>query len=116
MFLMKIKPVNYHQFVVKKNHEIELLEEKKPTVFWGPLYNISKNEFLLLKKTSTEYLDKSFIRINNSPTATPVFFVKNPGGRLRFGVVYRNFNRITKKDKKKLPLIYEIFKNIGKAK
>ena len=27
-----------------KNHEIELLEKEKknPTVFWGPLYNISK--------------------------------------------------------------------------
>ena len=27
----------------KINHEIELLEKKKPTIFWGPLYNISKN-------------------------------------------------------------------------
>ena len=65
----------------KINHEIELLEKgwEKPTVPWGPLYNISKDELQVLKKTLTEYLDKNFIRINNSPTATPVFLMlKNP--------------------------------------
>ena len=78
----------------KIDHEIELLEEegKKPTVPWGPLYNMSKDEFLVLRKTLTEYLDKSFIRVSNSPVATPVFFVKKPGGSLRFCVDYRNFN------------------------
>ena len=83
----------------KINHEIELLEEerKKPTVPWGPLYNMSKDELLVLRKTLTEYLDKSFIRINNSPAAAPVFFVKKPGGGLRFCVDYRSLNRITKK-------------------
>ena len=37
------------------NHQIELLEEgkKKPTVPWGPLYNISKDELLILRKTVT---------------------------------------------------------------
>ena len=102
----------------KINHEIELLEEegKKPTVLWGPLYNMSKDEFLVLRKTLTEYLDKGFIRVSNSPAATPVFFVKKPGGGLRFWVNYRSFNRITKKDKYLLPLIYETFRNIGKAK
>ena len=104
--------------VKKINHEIELLEKegKKPTVLWGPLYNMSKNEFLVLRKTLTEYLDKGFIRVSNSPAATPVFFVKKPGGSLRFFVDYRNFNRITKKNKYPLPLIYETLRNIGKAK
>ena len=98
MVLMKTKPISCHQFV-KQNYEIELLEEeeKKPTVFWGPLYNISKNEFLVLKKTLTEYLNKNFIRVNNSPVATPIFFVKKFGGSLRFYIDYRDFNRITKK-------------------
>ena len=74
---------------------------------------MSKKKFLVLKKTLAEYLDKSFIRLNNSPATTPIFFVKNPGGNLRFCVDYRNFNRITKKE---LPLIDEIFRNIGKTK
>ena len=49
----------------------------------------------------TEYLDKSFIRVNNSPAATPVPFVKKLGGSLRFCVDYRSFNRIMKK---KIPI------------
>ena len=91
----------------KIDHEIELLGKKgkKPTVLWGPLYNMSKDEFLVLRKTLTEYLDKSFIRVSNSPAAAPVFFVKKPGGGLRFCVDYRGFNRITKKDRYLLPLI-----------
>ena len=101
----------------KINHEIELLEKerKKPTVSWGPLYNMSKNEFLVLRKTLTEYMDKGFIRINNSSAATPVLFVKKPEESLRFCVDYRGFNRITKKNYF-LPLIYETFRNIGKTK
>ena len=83
----------------------------------GARYTIcQKTNFLILKKTLTEYLDKSFIRINNSPAATPVFFVKKPGGNLRFCVDCRNFNRITKKKTPPLPLFYEIFRNIGKTK
>ena len=100
------------------DHEIELLEEegKKPTVFWGPLYNMSKDELLVLRKTLTEYLDKNFIRVSNSQAAAPVFFVKKPGGSLRFCVDYRSPNRIRKKDRYFLPLIYETFRNIGKVK
>ena len=100
------------------DHHIELLEEegKKPTVPWGPLYNMSKDEFLVLRKTLTEYLDKSFIRVSNSSAAAPVLFVKKPGGGLRFCVDYRSFNRITKKNRYPLSLIYETLRNIGKAK
>ena len=100
------------------NHQVELLEKekKKQTVPWGPLYNMSKDELFVLRKTLTEYLDKSFIRVSNSPAAALVFFVKKHGGGLRFCVDYRGLNRITKKDKYLLPLIYETFRNIGKAK
>ena len=94
-----MKPINYHQFVEPKNHEIELLGKKgkKPTVPWGPLYSKFRKEFLVLKKTLTEYLDKNFIRVSNSPAAAPVFLVKKSGGSLRFYIDYRSFNRITKK-------------------
>ena len=44
------------------------------------------------------------------------FLLKKPGRNLRFCVDYRNFNRITKKDKYFLPLIYETFRSIGKTK
>ena len=77
---------------------------------------MSREELLVLRKTLTELLDKGFIRVSNSPAAAPVLFVKKPSGGLRFCVDYRNLNRLTKKDRYPLPLIYETLRNIGKAK
>jgi len=89
-------------------------KEKEPP--WGPLYSMSRDELLVLRKTLTDLLDKGFIRVSNSPAAAPVLFVKKPGGGLRFCVDYRGLNRITKKDRYPLPLIYETLRNISKAK
>lgn len=101
-----------------KDHLIELEKEegKEPKVPWGPLYNMSRDELLVLRKTLTEYLDKGFIRVSNSPAAAPVLFVRKPGGGLRFCVDYRGLNKITRKDRYPLPLIRETLQNIGKAK
>jgi hypothetical protein len=101
------------------DHAIELERdengrEKEPP--WGPLYSMSRDELLVLRKTLTDLLDKGFIRVSNSPAAAPVLFVKKPGGGLRFCVDYRGLNRITKKDRYPLPLIYETLRNISKAK
>ena len=91
------------------DHEIqlEMVDRKDPQVPWGPLYNMSRDELLVLRKTLTEYLDKGFVRASNSPAAAPVLFVRKPGGGLRFCVDYRGLNRITRKDHYPLPLIYE---------
>lgn len=96
--------------------ELEPVDGKQPTVPWGPLYSMSRDELLVLRKTLTELLDKGFIRVSNSPAAAPVLFVKKPGGGLRFCVDYRGLNQITKKDRYPLPLIYETLRNISKAK
>ena len=77
---------------------------------------MSRDELLVLRKTLTEYLDKGFIRVSNSPAAAPVLFVRKPGGGLRFCVDYRGLNKITRKDRYPLPLIYETLRDIGKAK
>ena len=89
---------------------------KPEDVPWGPLYGMSRDELLVLRKTLTELLDKGFIRVSNSSAAAPVLFVKKPGGGLRFCVDYRALNKITKKDRYPLPLIYETLRNIGRAK
>ena len=31
---------------------------------WGPLYSMSREELLVLRKTLTEHLDKNFIRVS----------------------------------------------------
>jgi len=77
---------------------------------------MSKDELLILRKTLTDLLDKGFIRVNNSPITAPVLFVKKPRGGLRFYIDYKGLNRVIKKDRYPLPLIYETLRNINKAK
>jgi hypothetical protein len=77
--------------------QLEKQDGKDPKVPWGPLYNMSRDELLVLYKTLTEYLDKGFIRVSNSPAAAPVLFVRKPGGGLYFCINYRNLNKIIRK-------------------
>jgi hypothetical protein len=61
------------------DHKIELnLDEKGklPEVPYGPLYQMMREELLVLRKTLTELFDKGFIWVNNSPAAAPVLFAK----------------------------------------
>jgi hypothetical protein len=92
------------------NHSIKLEKDdsgREKEVPWGPLYSMSRDELLVLRKTLIDLLDKGFIRVSNSPAVAPVLFVKKPRGGLRFCVNYRGLNRVTKKDRYPLPLIYE---------
>ena len=100
------------------DHAIELLQEdgKDMNAPHGPLYKMTKEELLVLRRTLTELLDKEFIRVSSSPASSPVLFVRKPGGGLRFCVDYRGLNAITRKDRYPLPLIHETLNNIGKAK
>ena len=66
-----------------------------------------RDELLVLRKTLTEYLDKGFVRVSNSLAAALVLFVRKPGGGLRFCVDYRGLNKIIRKDRYLLLLIYE---------
>lgn len=100
------------------DHAIELERdergrEKEPP--WGPLYSMTKEELLVLRKTLTDHLDKGWIRVSNSPAGAPVLFVQKPGGGLRFCVDYRKLNEITKKDRTPLPLITETLRMMAKA-
>ncbi|KAG0158853.1 hypothetical protein PDIDSM_6373 [Penicillium digitatum] len=75
-----------------------VLQEDKPLPF-GPLYPMSRNE-----------LEGSF---GPAPRpASPVLFVKKPGGGLRFCVDYRALNAITVKDRYPLPLTKETLNNL----
>lgn len=101
------------------DHKIELEKDQNgrtPEAPWGPLYNMSRDELLVLRKTLNELLDKGFIRVSNSPAAAPVLFVKKPGGGLRFCCDYRALNRISRKDRYPLPLIQETLNRISKAR
>lgn len=101
------------------DHEINLRpneDGKEPDLPWGPLYAMSRDELVLLRKTLLDLLDKNFIRVSQSPAAAPILFVKKPGGGLRFCVDYRKLNALTVKDRYPLPLIQETLANLSTAK
>ncbi len=77
---------------------------------------MSQDELLVLRHILIDLLEKGFIRVSNSLVAAPVLFVRKLGGGLRFYMDYRGLNKITRKDRYPLPLIYETLQNIGKAK
>lgn len=82
---------------------------------WGPLYGMSREELLVLRKTLSELTQKNWIRPSSSPGGAPVLFVKKPGGGLRFCVDYRALNAITERDRYPLPLIKETFRLTARA-
>jgi hypothetical protein len=94
---------------------LEKVDGKEATIPWGPLYNVSRDELLVLRKTLTDLLNKGFIRVSSSSAAALVLFAKKPGGRLRFCVDYGGLNALSKKDRYPLPLIYETLRGIGRA-
>ena len=96
--------------------EVEEVNGKSAEIPWGPLYTMSREELLVLRKELTSYLDRGFIRVSRSSAAAPVLFAKKPNGGLRFCVDYRALNAITKKDRYPLPLIQETLSQISKAK
>ena len=77
---------------------------------------MSRDELLILRKTLTDLFDKGFIRVSNSLVTAPILFIKKLKRGLRFCIDYKRLNRVIKKDRYPLPLIYETLRNISKAK
>jgi hypothetical protein len=96
------------------DHSIEL--RKGETVPAMPLYSMSRDELLVLRKTLTELLEQGFIRPSRSAAGAPVLFVKKPGSGLRFCVDFRGLNAITINDSYPLPLISETLRDISSAR
>ena len=99
------------------DHEINFVEGKtNDDVPAMPLYQMSKDQLLVLRKTLTELLDNDFIRVNNLPAAALVIFVKKSGGGLRFCVDYRRLNEISRKNSYPIPRIDKTLRTIAAAK
>jgi hypothetical protein len=68
------------------NHHIII--EKDLKLGHALLYNMSREELNLVKKYIEDNLSKGFIKASKAPFASPILFVRKPGGGLRFYVDY----------------------------
>ena len=121
-------PKQYHDFLdVFSKKESDVLPEHRPydhaiklkegfPIPNQALYGMSRTEIEELRRYLDENLSKGFIRASKSPAASPVMFVKKPGGGLRFCVDYRGLNAITIKNRYPLPLITETLNRLSRAK
>ena len=87
------------------DHIIPLLSDKEPLK--DPLYNMSRDELLVLQKYLKEHLFKGFIRVSSSSAAFSVIFIKKPESSLCLCVDYCDLNNLTVKNHYSLPLIRE---------
>jgi hypothetical protein len=100
----------------KHDHRIELEKDHESDHEYAPLYNLSKEELLLVKKYLKEHLDKNFIESSTASYASLILFAKKSDDELRFCVDYRKLNAITKKNRYSISLIAETIARLFKAK
>lgn len=96
------------------DHEINLMNQQDEQC--GPLYGISRDELLILRKTLTELLDKNYIRASSPPAGAPVLFIRKPGGGLRVCVNYQALNVVSRADRYPLLLVKKTLAELSKSK
>ena len=124
----KIVPKEYHEFLdifdeEKANHfpepqsydhKIEMKTGFQLKVFEG--YNLISGGQIELDKFLKENLDKGYIKLLESPMASPFFFVKKKDGKLQPCQDYCYLNDWTVKNAYPLSLISKIMDKIKGAK
>ena len=82
----------------------------------GPIYLLSQEELLALRKFIDENTATGFIRPLRSPHGAPVLFIWKKDGSLRLCCNFRGINRVSKKDRYLLPLINDLLDAPRKAR
>ena len=107
---LPLLPKEYHEFAdVFSRGDLDVLPPYRPYDHRVPvqenaklpfsrLYSMLQNELEVLKKYLDDNLRKGFISPSSSLVASPVLFVKKPGGGLRLCVDYRALNALTTKN------------------
>src|SRR6202040_2028714 len=81
------------------------LEEGYPPPL-GQVYSLSQTKLKALQEFLDENLAVGFISSTRSPHGEPVLFVKKKDGGFQLCIDFRGLNKITKKDRYPLPLIW----------
>jgi hypothetical protein len=100
----------------KHDHRIELKKDHESDHEYVSLYNLSKDELLLIKKYFKEHLNKNFIESSIVFYASSILFAKKSDDELRFCVDYRKLNAIIKKNRYSISLIAKTIVRLFKAK
>jgi len=93
------------------DRDVEFVIEQKPGT--APVsrraYRMPPKELAELKIQLQELLDKGYVRPSSSPWGCPAIFVKKKDKTLRLCVDYRSLNKVTIKNKYRLPHIDLLF-------
>ncbi|RVW27175.1 Retrovirus-related Pol polyprotein from transposon 17.6 [Vitis vinifera] len=98
----------------EEDHKIELEPGAKPPAM-GP-YRMAPPELEELRRQLKELLDAGFIQPSKAPYGAPVLFQKKHDGSLRMCIDYRALNKVTVKNKYPIPLIADLFDQLGRAR
>ena len=98
----------------EEDHKIDLeLGAKPPTM---EPYRMAPPELEELRRQLKELLDAGFIQPSKAPYGAPVLFQKKHDGSLRMCIDYRALNKVAVKNKYPIPLIADLFDQLGRAR
>lgn len=95
------------------DHEISLIPGARPPARGA--YRMAPPELKELRRQLDELLDAGFIRPSKAPYGAPVLFQKKQDGSLRLCIDYRALNKVTVKNHYPIPLIADLFDQLGDA-
>ncbi|GKA96662.1 putative nucleotidyltransferase, ribonuclease H [Tanacetum coccineum] len=79
-------------------------------------YRMPPPELEELRSQLKELMDAGYIRPSKAPYGAPVLFQRKKDGSLRMCIDYRALNKVTIKNKYHIPLIVDLFDQLGKAR
>jgi hypothetical protein len=100
----------------KHDHCIKLKKNHESKHEYASLYNLSKEELLLIKKYFKEHLNKDYIESSIAFYASSISFAKKSDDEFRFCVNYKKLNVIIKKKKYSISLIAKMLTRLFKMK
>ncbi|KAJ0578410.1 putative nucleotidyltransferase, Ribonuclease H [Helianthus annuus] len=95
------------------DHRI-LLKDESQVINLKP-YRYQSAQKDVIEKLTKELMDTGVVRGSSSPFAAPVVLVKKKDGTWRFCIDYRRLNEVTIKNSYPIPLVDELFEELGNA-
>jgi hypothetical protein len=93
------------------DHAIDLIPDAPP-ILDCKTYPLPEGQQRHLDEFLAEHLKKGYIRVSNSPYASPFFFIKKKDNKLRPVQDYRRLNAVTIRNTYPLPLIKELIQQL----